>query len=198
MLVKTLSHAQEKIQHYRPRKKWYRRFVRRSSVALILRERHHGLEVLMIKRAERKGDPWSGHMAFPGGHRDRGDINSQYTARRETLEEIGLDTEAHTEYLGRLSDVVARGARRGRKMMVVTPYVFTIEQVPALNANYEVAEVLWVPLTYLADRGNRQSMQWQVKKVPVNLPCYFYQERRIWGMSLKMLDELLELILPHH
>lgn len=196
MLVKTLSHAQEKAQSFRPRKKWYRRFVRRSAVAVILRERAHGLEALMIKRAERKGDPWSGHMAFPGGHREKHDSSSLETARRETWEEIGLDTYAHTEYVGRLSDVPVR-AMRGRRAMVVTPYLFSIEKVPALSINYEVSEVVWVPLNYLADHGNRENMQWKIKKVPVNLPCYFYQERRIWGLSLRMLDELLDLVAHH-
>ncbi|HBF63055.1 MAG TPA: CoA pyrophosphatase, partial [Gammaproteobacteria bacterium] len=30
-------------------------------------------DILFIKRAEKVGDPWSGHMAFPGGHRERED-----------------------------------------------------------------------------------------------------------------------------
>jgi 8-oxo-dGTP pyrophosphatase MutT (NUDIX family) len=191
--VKTLSHANEKLNRFRPRKKWYRRFVRRSAVAVILRERQHGIEALMIKRAERKGDPWSGHMAFPGGRAEVQDISTLHTARRETWEEIGLDTEQHTQYRGRLSDIVTR-SHRGRRAMVVTPYVFTIDDVPELAINHEVAEVLWVPLTFLTDANNRQRMQWQVKKVQLDLPCYFYQERRIWGLSLRMLDELLVLV----
>ncbi len=191
-VVETLAQTSEKLQQYRPRKKWYRRLCKRSAVALILRETDLGVEALMIKRAERQGDPWSGHMAFPGGRAENGDRNNLQTARRETREEIGLDTDAHTQYLGRLSDVLSRSHQR-HKAMVITPYVFNIEQVPELTINHEVAEVVWVPLVFLAAKENRQSMEWQTKKGVLKLPCYFYQERRIWGLSLMMLDELLAL-----
>ena len=193
MVVKTLSHADNKIRYFRPRKKWYRRFVRRSAVAIILRQTPHGIEALMIKRAEKKGDPWSGHMAFPGGMAEIEDTNNLRTARRETWEEIGLDTDEYTQHLGRLSDKVVP-ARGRRRLMVVTPYIFSIENIPELRANHEVAEVIWVPLSYLADANNRQVMTWNGKKLPINLPCYLYQGRRIWGLSLSMLDELVALV----
>ncbi|MFN7699333.1 MAG: NUDIX domain-containing protein [Deltaproteobacteria bacterium] len=46
----------------------------RAAVAAILRERAPGApEVLFIRRAEKPGDPWSGHMAFPGGKQEPGD-----------------------------------------------------------------------------------------------------------------------------
>jgi 8-oxo-dGTP pyrophosphatase MutT (NUDIX family) len=191
--VKTLSHAKEKLYNYRPRKKWFRRFIKRSSVALILRENHQGVEVLMIKRADRVGDPWSGHMAFPGGRSESGDFNTLHTARRETWEEIGLDTENHTHYHGRLSDRFT-GLRMGRRATVVTPYVFAIKQAPDLTINQEVAEIVWVPLDYLSNTSNRESMLWKRKNKRINLPCYHFNDRRIWGLSLRMLDELLELV----
>lgn len=194
MVVTTLKQASDRLQQFRPRKKWYRRLCKRSAVALILRETETGgLEALMIKRADREGDPWSGHMAFPGGRAELEDRTSLHTARRETWEEIGLDTNTHTRYLGRLSDIQSR-THRGRWGMVVTPYLFTIEQVPELNINHEVAEVIWVPLGFLADVQNRQKMQWQLKRKTLHLPCYFYQQRRIWGLSLRMLDELITLV----
>lgn len=193
MVVESLDQAASILGDFSPRKKWFRRFCKRSAVAVILREADNGLEALMIKRAERKGDPWSGHMAFPGGVADGVDPHNLGTARRETWEEIGLDTEKHTEYLGRLSDILSR-PHRGRKPMVITPYIFSIDQVPALSPNHEVAEVIWVPMEFLADRGNREKMQWKLKRTTLNLPCYFYRERRIWGLSLMMLDELIRLI----
>lgn len=193
MVVESLNTCSELIQAYRPRKKWYRRFCQRSAVALILRETGSGLETLMIKRADREGDPWSGHMAFPGGRAELNDPNNLHTARRETWEEIGLDTEQHTQCLGRLSDVPTR-PRRGLKGMVITPYLFTIEQVPELVINHEVAEVIWVPLDFLSDQQNRQQMQWQLNNTQLDLPCYFYRQRRIWGLSLMMLDELVNVL----
>ena len=49
---------------------------REAAVAIILRQQPDApdsTDILFIKRAEKVGDPWSGHMAFPGGHRERED-----------------------------------------------------------------------------------------------------------------------------
>ena len=78
--------------------------------------------------------------------------------------------------------------------MVVTPYIFTIDEVPDLNPNHEVAEVIWVPLGFLADQDNRQTMQWQRQHMTVDMPCYYFEEKRIWGLSLGMLDELVDVV----
>ena len=190
-MVDNLDTARQLIARHRANKKWWRHIVKRSAVALILRAGEQGVETLMIKRAEFEGDPWSGHMAFPGGRLERGDRDSLDTARRETWEEIGLDTHAHCQFLGRLSDVQAR-TRKGPRPMIVTPYLFQANHVPELVLDTEeVAEVFWIPLKLFADEANRQTMDWEVRGKPITLPCYFYEEQRIWGLSLMMLDELL-------
>lgn len=174
------------------RKRWWRRWVRRSAVAIMLRENDGIAEVLMIKRAEREGDPWSGHMAFPGGRMDAADNNGVATAMRETHEEIGVDLAHHGELVGRLSDIRAASHSR-RRVMVVTPYVFRVDKTPAVQLNHEVDEVVWVPLPFLTDRANTQTMLWRRRGIKINLPCYLYRGYRIWGLSLLMLDELLGL-----
>ena len=177
---------------YRPRRKLVRRVMKRAAVGLYLSDHlDEGVSVLMIRRAERDGDPWSGHMAFPGGRKEPGDRNTLATARRETHEEVALDAERHARLIGRLSDIVAR-ARIGKGGMVVTPYVFGMHSVPEFAPNHEVDEILWVPLAFLAERSNRQKMKYAPNGIPLELPCYFYRERRIWGLSLMMLDELME------
>jgi 8-oxo-dGTP pyrophosphatase MutT (NUDIX family) len=191
VLLDKLQHIQQSLHSHKPSKSWRRFLVKRSAVAMILRTNDADIEVLMIKRAEYEGDPWSGHMAFPGGRLERGDKNSLATARRETLEEIGFDTQRHCEYLGRLSDVQAR-TRSGPKPMIVTPYLFQARHVPELVLDTEeVADVLWIPLSHFAEPGNRQAMDWEFAGKPVSLPCYFFNQQRIWGLSLMMLDELL-------
>ena len=79
---------------------------RQAAVAIILREASmdgaEQTEVLFIQRAERPGDPWSGQMAFPGGHREDSDISLQAAAMRETNEEIGLSLD-NADYLGALN-----------------------------------------------------------------------------------------------
>src|SRR5258706_13265424 len=80
---------------------------RRAAVALVLSPSladAPALSLLLVRRAERDGDPWSGHMALPGGHAHPSDVDLLHTARRETLEEVGIDlTDA--ELLGRLDEV---------------------------------------------------------------------------------------------
>ncbi|MGH7644285.1 MAG: NUDIX hydrolase, partial [Gemmatimonadales bacterium] len=78
-----------------------------AAVALALLEGSTGLELLLIKRAEREGDPWSGQIALPGGRRDPQDPDLLATALRETLEETGLDL-AGAERLGTLDDLYPR------------------------------------------------------------------------------------------
>lgn len=64
-------------------------------------------EVLFIKRAGRKGDRWSGHVALPGGKRDPPDADDLVTAIRETKEEVGLDlTSEDCLHVGNLPERV--------------------------------------------------------------------------------------------
>ena len=176
-----------------PRKKRLRGLMQRSAVAMILQMRNGKLHVLMIKRAEREGDPWSGHMAFPGGRMDKTDINGFAVATRETAEEVGLSLGPQDPCIGRLSDLNAK-PHWGTLGMAVSPFVFRLDREVIFQANYEVAEIIWVPLDFLVDVGNREEMTWTYKGVKIAVPCYRYQGRCIWGLSLMMLDELLALV----
>ena len=179
---------------HQPRRKLLRKILARCAVGLYLHQpRGAGVEVLMIRRAEREGDPWSGHMAFPGGRKDRSDRDTLQTALRETREEVGFDALNGARLIGRLSDV-ATHARLPRGPMIITPWVFRVESIPEITPNHEVAETLWVPLGFLADRGNRERMRWAPNGVALELPCYRFEGRQIWGLSLLMLDELLDVL----
>ncbi|MGM0564666.1 MAG: NUDIX hydrolase [Pseudomonadota bacterium] len=187
----TLASLEHRLRRRRASTRMLRRFMVRASVASIVRDYQGELELLLIKRAEQLGDRWSGHMAFPGGRVETKDPNVRTTAIRETREEIGLRL-SQRDYIGRLSDVttLAHGTRRP---MVVSPYVFRSHGEPDLEFNHEVADAVWVPLTFFADTANRQSMRWERGGVGVTLPCYWFGEYRIWGLTLRMIDELTEL-----
>jgi 8-oxo-dGTP pyrophosphatase MutT (NUDIX family) len=176
--------------HAAERNPW-RETARRCAVALILALRERHLHVLMIRRAERSSDPWSGHMAFPGGRMESSDRNGFAVAVRETWEEIGLALGPEDRCLGRLSEIVTHPGNPSAGL-VVTPFVFLLERSVVFQANYEVAEVVWIPLRFLLESANRQQMEWRREGEVVTLPCYLFEGRRIWGMSLRMLDELLD------
>lgn len=64
-------------------------------------------EILFIKRASRKGDRWTSHIAFPGGGREQADENDCATSIRETQEEIGLQLNAdHCLMIGNLPEQI--------------------------------------------------------------------------------------------
>jgi 8-oxo-dGTP pyrophosphatase MutT (NUDIX family) len=164
-----------------------------AAVAAVIRQARAGVEVLFIHRAEDPRDPWSGHMAFPGGRVEEHDATSLEAAIREAREEIDLDLKTRSDLLGRLSDVAAVG--RGRPLsLVVEPYVFAIQERPTLEPNHEVADVVWVPLAFLLDRSNRSTIPWRHGDVAVNLPCYRYHDYVIWGLTFGMVDELITVI----
>ena len=110
-------------------------------------------EVLFIKRAARDGDPWSGHVAFPGG-KNEGE-SDMACAARETLEEVGLDLAAADGsylFLGRLDDhpVYTGGKRLADSAYCVGVWVQTRAHTPPLALQRdEVAEVRWVRVSAL-------------------------------------------------
>jgi 8-oxo-dGTP pyrophosphatase MutT (NUDIX family) len=164
-----------------------------AAVAAVVRSAVAGVELLFIHRAEDPSDPWSGHMAFPGGRVEAGDRDALAAAVRETGEEIGLDLETGATLLGRLSDVAAVG--RGRPMsLVIEPYVFAVGARPELEPNHEVAAVVWVPLDFLLDRSNRSTIGWRRGGFEVELPCYRFRKHVIWGLTFGMVDELVTLL----
>lgn len=190
--ISLLQMAESGLASHRPSRKWLKGIMKRASVALILQLRDGELGVWMIRRAEHEGDPWSGQMAFPGGRMEAEDENGLATARRETEEEIGLRLGTLEPCIGKLSELNAVNSRfRG---LVISPYVFHLKRSVNFHPNYEVAEVVWVPLEFLLDTDNREEMVWERNGIRLTMPCYFYEERRIWGLSLRMLDELMDVV----
>ena len=192
--MQSFSAQMESIAQHKPNKARGRRYLVRAAVCIILRNTDHGVEALMMRRADKKGDPWSGHMAFPGGKADNKDTSTYHTALRELEEETGFQqAEQVLDSVGRLSDVITR-PHSGNRPMVVTPFVFTLNTDVNFSPNHEVAELVWIPLEYLSNIAHREKMKWHTKGVDITLPCYYYEGRRIWGLSLTMLDELVLLM----
>jgi 8-oxo-dGTP pyrophosphatase MutT (NUDIX family) len=167
----------------------------RAAVAIMVREGQEATELLMIRRATREGDPWSGHMGFPGGRRDPGDHSNFFCALRETEEELGVDLSRWGAPLGELSDVNT-GWRKDRPEMLVTPFIFSVSELPELTPNDEVDDVVWVPLHFLMDKGNREPLEWEWKGQKMETDSYLYDCYRIWGLSLMMIDEMMGLLRP--
>ena len=144
--------------------------------------------VLLIRRAERAGDPWSGHMALPGGRRDPVDQDLVATAVRETFEEVGLRL-VRADLLGGLDDVVPRTPVL--PPIAVRPFVFSLVERPPLTLNPEVAGVRWVHLDHLLQPKTYHSARLEIRGEPRDFPAYRVDESIVWGMTERILTGLL-------
>jgi 8-oxo-dGTP pyrophosphatase MutT (NUDIX family) len=165
---------------------------RPAAVALVLVPGTRGVEVLLIRRAERADDPWSGQVAFPGGRQDPGDPDLLATAMRETREETGVDL-ARAERLGVLDDLVPTTPTL--PPVLVRPFVFALSERPALAAEQgEVARAFWVALARLAARGARQDLVLMVRGVERTFPAYRVGADVIWGLTERILTPFMRLL----
>ena len=144
--------------------------------------------VLLIRRAERADDPWSGHMALPGGRRDPEDEDLVATAVRETFEEVGLRLD-RTDLLGGLDDGVPRTPVL--PPIAVRPFVFGLAARPPLTPNAEVAGVRWVHLDHLLHPETYHSARLEIRGEPRQFPAYRVDESIVWGMTERILTGLL-------
>ncbi len=163
--------------------------VRRAAVALVLRPAAADLELLLIRRAEFPGDPWSGQIAFPGGRHDAADPSLAATAVRETREETGLDLTAGGRLLGTLDELHPRTPVL--PPIVVRPHVFAFEASASLVPSDEVAEAFWVPLGVLRDPATSTMSSITVRGAAWHVPSYVVGGRVIWGMTERMLRQFL-------
>lgn len=164
---------------------------RHAAVAMTLAPGDDDLNVLLIRRAESEGDPWSGHMAFPGGHRDPEDDTLVDTAVRETLEEVGIDLVRHGRLVSRLDDVQAHA--RGKALdMVVTPFLFALDHPRSTRIDRsEVADAIWIPLNVFRDERFHGTTPIERGEFRADFPAFLYEGNTVWGMTYRMIREFL-------
>ncbi len=136
--------------------------------------------ILLIRRADQAGDPWSGHMALPGGRQDPAEPDLMTTAVRETSEEVGLVLRPE-DLLGSLDDVVPR-----------TPALPPIAVRPELTLNPEGAAARWIPLDLLLHPDTYHSVWLEIRGESREFPAYRLDDSVVWGMTERILSGLLE------
>ncbi len=170
-----------------------------AAVALVLRPPAStvradgsGTGLLLIRRAEHPGDPWSGHMALPGGRRDRDDPDLRSTAVRETAEETGIRLDDVGRLLGILPTVTPRSVRLPR--MSIHPFVFAVPTgMEARVASPEVAAVHWVPVEDVAAPENYGATRIELPGGARDFPCIRVVGEVVWGLTHRILEDFLEL-----
>jgi 8-oxo-dGTP pyrophosphatase MutT (NUDIX family) len=153
---------------------------------VVLRDPAPGdLSVLLLRRARRPGDPWSGDWAFPGGFGHPGEREPAATARREAAEEVGLSL-GPAEATLRSRWIVDPWRRRPVRLV---PIVFRLDQAPELRLDpAEVASAQWVRLDALRDR--RREWLWVRGRIPWWAAVRRFDGGRVWGLTGAVLDDL--------
>ncbi|MCK5391450.1 MAG: CoA pyrophosphatase [Deltaproteobacteria bacterium] len=161
-----------------------------ASVMMILKESGQGYSLLFIKRPESDRDPFSGHMAFPGGRMESADNSKLETAIRETYEEVGININSSGRILGSIDDVNPNNPRA--RNYIVTPYLSVLNEEVVIKPDVrEVERTLWIPMHHLVDDRNLEVRIVERDGREVKDYAYQYEQYLIWGMTGRILHQFL-------
>ena len=161
----------------------------RAAVAVLLTPEPDA--ILLIRRAERTGDPWSGQMGLPGGRSSDIDAGLLETAIRETHEEVGIRVTPG-DLVGTLHDVAPRSPHL--PPLMVRPFVFFLPRRPLVQPNAEVADHLWVELAALLHPEAYRPVTIQLGGASREFPAYHVSPIPVWGMTERILAPLVALL----
>ena len=164
--------------------------IHRAAVAAIFRPGDEATELLLIQRAKRLGDPWSGQMAFPGGRTDPQDHSPESTAVRETKEEIGLEL-GPDHAIGTLAEL--DGGRATNRLVLVSAHAYWLDgDRPILSPNHEVADTVWVPLPDLIDPDRHIDYYYPAAETSFPGIRLDGDDQVLWGLTLRFVGHLFE------
>jgi 8-oxo-dGTP pyrophosphatase MutT (NUDIX family) len=158
-------------------------------VAILLwDEPGRGLQTLLVQRAEREGDPWSGQIGLPGGRVKQAVESPRAALHREVEEEVGIKLEEVGVELGTLS--VGHPMRRIE--MRVQPWVYGLRAKPKVSIGSEIADSFWVNLLELSSKKKLSDIT--IRNQPLSVESYFVEGRVVWGYTYRVLAELLPIL----
>ena len=165
----------------------------RAAVAVVLGPTPAGLQLLFIERAQHPDDPWSGHIAFPGGRIEEDDPSPRAAAERETLEEVGLDLSG-AEYWGRLDDLTGY-----MLPVVVSGFVYCLKTPAALTLNHEIGSAFWAGADQLRDPTKQTQYRLQRRDEEQVFPALDLLgsgRPLLWGLTFRIVRQLIAWMEP--
>jgi 8-oxo-dGTP pyrophosphatase MutT (NUDIX family) len=160
--------------------------LRFAAVSIILRD-EETTGVLLIKRADRAGDPWSGQIAFPGGKMQPEDGTARETAVRETMEEVGIDLDKEAQFLG-----YAETTTTHTGTMDVVPAVFLLKREVEVRPNEEVASYRWADMEDFLGPNGKSTYRFNYDGRTIEMPSYLVGDYVVWGLTQRILSSVLK------
>jgi 8-oxo-dGTP pyrophosphatase MutT (NUDIX family) len=163
-----------------------------EAAVAVVHAREPADSILLMRRAVRDGDPWSGHWSFPGGRCDPRDEDPLHTALRELAEECGIHlTAKHLE----TSLEPTPAGRAGGHAILVAPFVFRVDgELPTILDAAEVDEVLWMPLRLLRDPGRHCLRPVPGRPPETRYPSIDLDGAPLWGFTFRLITSWLGLV----
>lgn len=174
------------------------------AVLLPIIEIENELHILFEVRAKNlKRQP--NEVCFPGGKVEQNDTSTQFTAIRETCEELGIDQSNINDifpinyyqsdiqiypYVGFLQntnfhlnkDVVDKIFTVPlQKLLTISPTIHRVNLIPQVSDNFPYHLI-----------PNGQNYKWQTRHIDEYFYCY--EDKVIWGLTARILQHFLELI----
>ncbi|MBU7015764.1 MAG: CoA pyrophosphatase [Theionarchaea archaeon] len=154
-----------------------------AAVALLLAS-NSDLEILLVERVNSPGDPWSGHIAFPGGKRSPSDATLKDTVVREVAEEVGIEIHDH-EFRGVLRPFISPP----KPDMKILPFVILLDERPQVTLNREeLQSFMWSSVNHLHEyEGTTRTFVGEV-------PAFTIGEYVVWGLTYRILTHFLTVL----
>jgi 8-oxo-dGTP pyrophosphatase MutT (NUDIX family) len=142
-------------------------------------------EILLTRRTDHV-ETHKGQISFPGGVIDQRDRSRIETALRETEEELGISPSL-IETMGILDDVQTPTG------FIISPVVGLLPALPPLDPSpHEVAEILFVPLEFFADRRQGRKELVNFRGTTREVWFYDYGGHTIWGATAAILRSFIQ------
>lgn len=164
---------------------------RRAAVAALVHDSADGPRILLMKRVDRAGDPWSGHISLPGGRYETSDETLLTTAIRETREELGIDLTS-AQFIGALPAVSPFAS--GPSGMEVTPFVFATSVTVEPVCGPEAVAAFWLPIESAA--AGILDGTFTYPGTTRKFPSWHFAGHTIWGLTWRILTELIATARP--
>lgn len=164
---------------------------RAAAVALHFYLKNEAWYFILIERSTYNGQH-SGQMAFPGGKPEPTDLHLEFTARRESFEEIGIPLH-RGQHIKTLSNVWIPVSG-----FEVSPFVFLHEEAPLLKP--DPREVQQIEEVALLDLLKEESCILKDIHIPGGVilkdhPCFLLNDKTVWGATALMLNEVRMMLL---